>query len=84
LQSPSPFVSAAIDEVHRCSHGVPRLINLLCDRCLMTGFQKQQKVIPAEMVDEARASLGLPRPTDAGPLIAPPISARVAGASFLD
>jgi len=32
------FTAAALDEVHRCSLGFPRLINSLCDRALLVSF----------------------------------------------
>jgi general secretion pathway protein A len=32
------FTEGALREIHRHSHGVPRLINLLCDRSLLAGF----------------------------------------------
>src|SRR6185369_8356492 len=32
------FTSKALDRVHRLSNGIPRLINLICDRALLAGY----------------------------------------------
>src|SRR5437016_9160164 len=32
------FVSKAVQKIHRLSGGIPRLINLICDRALLAGF----------------------------------------------
>lgn len=56
------FKDEACEEVWRCSRGVPRLINTLCDTALVYGFAEQISSIDAELVrDVARekASTGL-------------------------
>ncbi|MDH3393716.1 MAG: AAA family ATPase, partial [Desulfobulbaceae bacterium] len=37
------FDKNALKEIASCSKGYPRLINILCDRCLLTGFVQGQK-----------------------------------------
>ena len=54
------FDSAAIDAIHAASRGVPRVINLLCDRSLMIGAGFGLREIPADVVSEAVVALGLP------------------------
>jgi general secretion pathway protein A len=54
------FDSAAIDAIHAASRGVPRMINLLCDRSLMIGARFGLREIPADVVSEAVVALGLP------------------------
>jgi general secretion pathway protein A len=58
------FESAAIDVIHAASRGVPRVINLLCDRSLMIGASFGLRAITADVVTEAAAALGVaaPRP----------------------
>jgi general secretion pathway protein A len=53
------FDDAAIDLVHSASGGVPRLINLVCDRALMIGAHEEARVITEQMIDSASAGLGL-------------------------
>ena len=57
-----PNLRAALDAVHSASAGVPRLINLICDRSLMIGAQSDARVITAQMIEGAVGSLGLERP----------------------
>jgi len=41
------FSKAALREVHRCSGGVPRLVNLICDRALLgTAVSRRLQVTP--------------------------------------
>jgi general secretion pathway protein A len=59
LQGSSPFPAATVENVFAHSKGVPRLINLLCDQCLIMGATTQAKEITPRMVEEAVAALGL-------------------------
>ena len=51
------FSSKAVAEIYRASHGVPRLINLICDRALLAGFAAQTRDIQVEQVRKAVAAL---------------------------
>lgn len=51
------FSSAAIREIHRFSHGYPRLINIVCDRALLSGFVREKKVISAGIIKECASEL---------------------------
>lgn len=62
LQGSSPFPAHTIEAIHGLSGGVPRLINLICDGCLVVGFRKQRAVIQPGMVGEVAASLNLALP----------------------
>ena len=55
------FDDAALDLVQTASGGVPRLINLICDRALMIGAQSDARVISTQMINGAVVSLGLQR-----------------------
>jgi type II secretory pathway predicted ATPase ExeA len=61
------FTRDALDRVHRFSGGIPRLINLICDRALLAGFSAHSTEITPEMVVHAAGSLDLPAPS-ASPL----------------
>ncbi len=56
------FEDAAIDAVHAYSSGVPRVMNLLCDRALMLGAQRTTRAITSDTVDDAAQALALRRP----------------------
>src|SRR5437016_3516559 len=59
------FASEAIDQLHRLSGGIPRLINLICDRALLAGFAARTSRITAEMVVQAGDSLEVQTPAPA-------------------
>jgi general secretion pathway protein A len=52
-----PFTSAAAACVHRHSRGVPRLINLVCDRALTAAFADRRKDVDVGTVNAAVRSL---------------------------
>jgi len=45
------FDSEALTAIHRYAAGIPRVINLLCEHCLVSAFVDQQKIIRAGVVD---------------------------------
>ncbi|MBI4610639.1 MAG: AAA family ATPase [Candidatus Rokubacteria bacterium] len=51
------FSPAALQAIYRYSQGVPRLVNLACDRALLQGFVDQDSRITAERVNLALKSL---------------------------
>ena len=51
------FSNPALDEIYRFSKGIPRLINLLCDRALLAGFVEQTCHIEEESIQKAKKSL---------------------------
>ena len=56
------FTDRALREVHRLSGGVPRLVNLICDRALLAGFAAGARRIGPDLVRKAaREVLGPPR-----------------------
>jgi general secretion pathway protein A len=56
------FTAKALRRVHRLSGGIPRLINLICDRALLAGFSEQTNRISPEMVTHAAESLDVQTP----------------------
>lgn len=51
------FSSEALKRIFERTHGVPRLINGLCDRALLTGYVSDTKLINPAMIDEAASEL---------------------------
>jgi general secretion pathway protein A len=56
------FAPDAIDMVHAYSGGVPRVINLLCDRALMLGAELRASVVSPPLIEEAAIKLDLKAP----------------------
>jgi type II secretory pathway predicted ATPase ExeA len=54
------FTAKALALVHKLSGGIPRLINLICDRALVAGFSTKADRITPEMVTHAASSLDVP------------------------
>jgi general secretion pathway protein A len=55
------FAPRALGRVHRYTAGIPRLINLLCDRALLSGYSAHTNRIVPEYVETAARSLELER-----------------------
>ena len=56
------FDSDAVTTVHGISDGVPRVINLLCDRSLMVGAEMRVNVITSAIVEQGAIKLGIISP----------------------
>ncbi|WP_374676523.1 AAA family ATPase [Ideonella sp.] len=63
----SPFDKAALRRIHQLSRGVPRRINLLCDRALLGGYATGRPQIGADIVEKAAAEVFSPRAGRATP-----------------
>ncbi|MDX1953123.1 MAG: AAA family ATPase [Verrucomicrobiota bacterium] len=44
------FTNPALWRIHRYSQGLPRLVNALCDKCLLAGYVQQREQIDFKMV----------------------------------
>jgi general secretion pathway protein A len=53
------FAPKALDLLHALSGGIPRLINLICDRALLAAFSVRENRITPDMVAHAAESLDL-------------------------
>lgn len=59
---PDIFTPEALELVHDCAGGIPRLVNLVCDTALVYGFSDQQTIIAADVIEQVvadRAAGGL-------------------------
>lgn len=45
------FSETAVDAIHRYSSGIPRLINMLCDRVLLKGYLQKTHVVQKDLVE---------------------------------
>ena len=59
------FSKKALESIYEHSDGYPRLINIICDRALMAGYQKRSWSITDKMVKEALEHLALRKTKDA-------------------
>jgi general secretion pathway protein A len=52
-----PFGPAAVARIHEISRGVPRRINLLCDRALLGAYAQDRASVDVGMVEQAAAEV---------------------------
>ena len=52
-----PFTRSALGKIHQYSRGIPRVINLVCDRALMAGFSNRVREITPSLVTSAVRNL---------------------------
>jgi general secretion pathway protein A len=64
------FEPEAIGAIHRYAAGIPRVINLLCEHCLVSSFVDQQKVIGPAVVEGVARDFDLGDNTTSGALSA--------------
>jgi general secretion pathway protein A len=55
FEQPVPFTSSSFDKIYDCTGGVPRLINIVCDTCLLIGSESKRTQISDDIVEEAAA-----------------------------
>jgi general secretion pathway protein A len=53
LRGPLPFSNDALQRIHEIARGVPRRINLLCDRALLGAYATSQPRVERAVVDKA-------------------------------
>jgi len=51
------FTEKAVDCIHKYSGGIPRMINILCDHALLSGFVNEQYEIDLDLVRKARREI---------------------------
>ena len=56
------FSSELLEEIYKRARGIPRVINLICDNLLVTGFAMERKTCTLEMLDEVCQDLRLEWP----------------------
>ena len=53
----SLFESAAVKQIHGLTRGIPRLINVLCDRALLGAYGQQRSRVNKKLIAEAAAEV---------------------------
>ena len=53
----SLFTPGAIDEIYNFSGGYPRLINIICDQALLSGFVRERKLVDEQIILECADEL---------------------------
>jgi general secretion pathway protein A len=56
------FSPDILQEIHRRSRGIPRVINLICDNVLLVAFAMNSRTVTIPMIDEVSADLRLDAP----------------------
>lgn len=64
------FTPESLISIHRYAAGIPRVINLLCEHCLVSAFVDQQKVIEPGVVDAVARDFDLGDNTSSGAMTA--------------
>lgn len=63
------FSDAAFARIHELSHGLPALVNHICDRALDLGAASAASVIEVDAVDEAASALGVEPPESSAAIV---------------
>src|SRR6202158_5914686 len=74
------FSPGAVDYIFRCSEGIPRNINNLCDNALLNGFAASEPIISRAIVEEIAATFDL-LPRDRMPIAEDNEAARIFSAA---
>jgi type II secretory pathway predicted ATPase ExeA len=61
------FDPEALSAIHRYSGGIPRVVNLLCEHCLVSAFVDQQKTVSPGVVDAVARDFDLEGSQNVGP-----------------
>jgi general secretion pathway protein A len=57
--NPDMFGADAVERIHNSTRGVPRLINIVCERALLVGYVEEVQLLKASHVDQSVADLNL-------------------------
>jgi len=65
------FDPEALEAIHRYSAGIPRVINLLCEHCLVSAFVDQQKIVGPAVVEAVARDFELDETGPTGEAVTP-------------
>jgi len=68
------FDPEALVAIHKYSAGIPRVVNLLCEHCLVSAFVDQKATITAQIVDAVAGDFDLSDNTASGAMTAAPVT----------
>src|SRR5712692_4022130 len=79
------FDQDALEAIHRYATGIPRVVNLICEHCLVSAFVDQQKVVTSNIVDAVARDFDLgDNRVSASMTTAPPQSASTEGFDLVE
>jgi len=61
---PHPFSAEALDLIAQCSHGIPRLVNAICDNALLLAFSRNKRQVDADIILDVVLDLDLSVPLE--------------------
>jgi general secretion pathway protein A len=76
--SQPPFSAEALREIAAWSHGIPRLINVICDNALLSAFGQGVSVVTARHVLDAATELKLSDPAQRPAAVQAPLKVQAA------
>lgn len=53
------FIDEVLEQIYHASRGIPRIINIICEHCLLTAFVMETKVVTATIVEEVLSELNI-------------------------
>jgi general secretion pathway protein A len=59
MENQNVFSAPVLAEIHRRAQGIPRLINGICDNCLLTAFAAEQHQVSLETLEEVSNDMRL-------------------------
>jgi type II secretory pathway predicted ATPase ExeA len=62
------FAPEALELVHKYAHGIPRVINTLCEHALISGYADQRAVIGTEVIQDVAKEFELDRINPTAPI----------------
>jgi type II secretory pathway predicted ATPase ExeA len=78
------FDGDALSAVHKYANGIPRVVNLLCEHCLVSAFVDQKSTISEAVVDAVARDFDLSDNVASGAMTVPAAPAAVPGAERFD
>ena len=78
------FDGDALNAVHKYSNGIPRVVNLLCEHCLVSAFVDQKSTICEAVVDAVARDFDLSDNVASGAMTVPAAPAATPGAERFD
>ncbi len=67
------FPAPVVQEIHRVTGGVPRLINTVCDNVLLEMFFAKRRLADLDLVEQVASNFGLPQDPAAIGAVPPPM-----------
>jgi general secretion pathway protein A len=55
----SLFPQEAVQEIFKCSEGIPRVVNLLCEHAMIAAYTQQQRAVTVEMIQRIASEFDL-------------------------